>query len=499
MTRIGQSPIPQTPIEVKKVKDQQKADIANSGVKTDDAIVTNEQGQLNQADLQGAIETSDTIYLQTEAGGDEFVEMDLTDPANRSEVEQMLADLENGQDVSLDTQTTTLIQNEVEDPNPEINLKDGENTLKDLKEMGIDVKDGISQEEGQQIIDNLQAEGASKKDIKKVQAQIQEKLNKNEKLKLDMNPETGAYSFDFATSEEEKVKSGHWSTKTVKVSKGKSRSSSKRARRHYRKNAGKCPGKGRKKIFNNKSAKYMKVPKWNPPSFKTNTTHVEGVTGDLTTKEVENNSFQLKKAPIPEPYEFDFPNLYQNNKTAIEDKDKFKQETVKDNAIFEQIVENNEDLNIVIKAEGSRNVDRPDWKSEYTSEELQDQRAIKGSYAHDDNTFVVTGTASAAPGSGTYRPKDVPAFARNIVKPRESAVHNDTLSLFRSINAYVEFVDNASPETRDAVKDKKVQFELNPQVREHLQAEYPELLEKLDAGLSWQDMVTYTVENIPTF
>ncbi len=479
--------IKSTPIASQTIRDLSKGQIANSGIKTDDNIVTNEQGQINQADLEGAMQADDKILLQKETGGDEFVEIDLSKPENRQIVNQLLADLESGQDVSLDASITTLFEPEITDPNPEINLKDGQNTEADLEQMGVNIKDGISETEGQAIITKLQAEGATEPEIQAVQQQVQDKLADNQKLKLGMNAETGEYNFKASSSEQEKISNGK-----LKVTKGQ--------RVHVTRPKTITLFGGRSKKLrcglNPPRPVKIKIPgisfrersvNWRPPLHKTQTDQVSGVTGPSKQEKVENVSFQLKKTAIPEPYEFDFPNLYDNNRTAIEKEDKpvFKEKTAQDNDIFAKIADGNPDLDIVIKADGSRNVDRKDWKTAYTSDELQGQRSIKGSYSHQDNQFQIHGTASASPGSGTYRDIDVPPFARDSVVPGEDKVHNDTLSLFRSVNAYIEFVNNADPETQAAVKDKKVSFEIHPQVAENLP---PELLAKFEAGMSWTEM-----------
>lgn len=222
------------------------------------------------------------------------------------------------------------------------------------------------------------------------------------------------------------------------------------------------------------------------------------------TSYVNNTSEIFEVKPKEEPkYElsFKFPNFFQMNLTAIEanpkavegagkekliSKDDFKKATKKENETFDNLVKDKPDVQIVIKADGSRLFDE---NKDYTPAELQEQRSISANYNNDENTFTISGTADVRTGMGTYREIDVPPFAREYIVPKETSINNDTLSLFRAINAYIEFVNNADPETQKSVKSKTVKFELNEEMRKTLP---PELVEKLDEGLSFNEM-HYTV------
>lgn len=222
------------------------------------------------------------------------------------------------------------------------------------------------------------------------------------------------------------------------------------------------------------------------------------------TSYVNNTSEIFEVKPKKEPkYEltFKFPNFFQMNLTAIEQnpkavegagkeklisKNDFKEATKKENETFDNLVKDKPDVQIVIKADGSRLFDED---KDYTPAELQEQRSISANYNNDENTFTISGTADVRAGMGTYREIDVPPFAREYIIPGETPINNDTLSLFRAINAYIEFVNNADPETQKAVKNKTVTFELNEEMRKSLP---PELVEKLDEGLTFNEM-HYTV------
>jgi len=484
--RIGNNPPPLSADKI--IHSPEKARIANSGVKTNDAIVSNQNGQLNQADLEGALQhTQDKVFLQVEAKGEAFVPIDLSKPENRQLLEQSLQLLQQGQSVELSTLFTQTVPATPEDARPDIQLKSGENVLDNLRQLGVDISDGISEAEGQTIIEKLQTEGASHKEVKALQNEIQAHLHKRQNLTLNMNTQTGVYGFRFSDERDQvktapgklDVKKGHKVTlarsKTIRIGSGK---------------------KDPCKPFSTPFSIKIKTPEisyrqrnisWQGPRY--DKPSISGQVGPQSAEQTQNLSFQLQGKPIPEPYEFNFPNLYDNNRTAIRDPDKpgnaaqFKAETTEQNAIFNQIVTGNPELEIQIRADGSRNF----TESNYTRADHESQRAIKASYSNESNVFEIHGTASVPRGSGTYRPADVPPFARDLIVPGETAVNNDTLSLFRAINAYSEFVNNADEATKRAVIDKTVSFELHPDLAASLP---PELLERLQNGLTLLEINT---------
>jgi hypothetical protein len=176
-----------------RIQDPDKAKLANQPIQTRDTIVANKNGSLNAADLQGAVEQAtgrESIFIQSQANGENFVKIDLTNPENAAAMNNLLAELKSGAVVNLDQALMAHFSDGTS------TLKDAKSDRRDLKDMGIKIRDGLDQTETAKIFDKLMAEGATEGEIQAFVDQVNQKIDRHEqKLSFQIDPESGCLNY----------------------------------------------------------------------------------------------------------------------------------------------------------------------------------------------------------------------------------------------------------------------------------------------------------------
>lgn len=155
--------------------------------KSDDIVHLNENGQFDRADLEGALKSGKESLLVKGSDGNVYT-------VNVKEEMGKLNDaLKTNPDGSADdiklsfTVCKTVTKTEVKDIDPidskfSFSLKDGKNTLREIKKMDINLKDGMNDNEVKSLINQLKSEGATPKEIQNVLDQVNDsrKMRKND-------------------------------------------------------------------------------------------------------------------------------------------------------------------------------------------------------------------------------------------------------------------------------------------------------------------------------
>ncbi|MEZ0371843.1 MAG: hypothetical protein ACAI44_22315 [Candidatus Sericytochromatia bacterium] len=200
--RIGEPRIP-----ISTIKSPEMATVAAQPIKTDDNVVSN-KGGINVHDLEGAYRQAEgqkSIFIQTADGSQEFIEINLSDPANAQVIEGLLNDLKNGRPVEFDKALLPLFQDGTD------TLKDAGRDRRDFKEMGISLRDGLNLDEAKQIFEKLTKEGATESEIQSVVDFVNKKIDRNDqKLSFSLDAESGCLNYTIDDQSETTVRErGH--------------------------------------------------------------------------------------------------------------------------------------------------------------------------------------------------------------------------------------------------------------------------------------------------
>lgn len=208
-------------LEKQSIKDASKDNLK------DNVVHVNADGKINKDDLLGALKNDNTeVFIKKEDG--------TVYKANvKDELAKLNTELSKNQDICIDfCVTDTKTETKELPPNMEavkgfdFKLSDGKgNIKKELKEMGINLKDGLDKKEVETIVNKLRAEGADQKTIdaflKEVNGTRQMKKN-DQTLDIKTGDDKVDYSVEDKTVKKgprEKVRDGEFKLPSVNVEK----------------------------------------------------------------------------------------------------------------------------------------------------------------------------------------------------------------------------------------------------------------------------------------
>lgn len=193
--------------------DKDRATNSSKDNMTDDIVHLNENNQFDRADLEGALKSGKENILVKSADGKVY-SVNVKEELSKLNDALKTKDDGSADAVSLKfSVSNTVTKTEVKDIEPtsskfSFSLKDGKNTLKEVKKMGINLKDGISNDEVKAIINQLKSEGATKEEMQSVIDQV------NNSRKMKKNDQT------LSVQEDDKTIKYEVQDNTVKTKKG---------------------------------------------------------------------------------------------------------------------------------------------------------------------------------------------------------------------------------------------------------------------------------------